>query len=254
MDMFPKVLQLALTELLSKENIVQWNINSNGNVTSVHIRFAPQGHIVNSTPYSQSGVRKSPSQQTRDHQRFQGWTSDLKDSNNGYSPCVVKTSNESEQVGAFCAGSKIDDHIPMLTTMHGQGHFESNQAESINIMPCADMQCQSDREPDKDNETSESMITVDEPDLSEDFEKIVADFRGCVRHTVILGLTKEDGAIVKYETVTEKFEVLPKNDDNMEYCQAKGLINEFNDIRVYIHHWRSEVNEMYKHWQNHKMK
>ncbi len=40
---FPKVLIVALRELLEEQDLVHWNINSNKNVTSVVIRFAMPG-------------------------------------------------------------------------------------------------------------------------------------------------------------------------------------------------------------------
>ncbi len=40
---FPKVLGMALRELLAEQDLVHWNINSNKNVTSVVIRFAMPG-------------------------------------------------------------------------------------------------------------------------------------------------------------------------------------------------------------------
>ncbi len=54
----PKLLTVALRELLEEQDLVHWNINSNENVTSVVIRFAMPGH------YSHTPVtwRKSSSQ------------------------------------------------------------------------------------------------------------------------------------------------------------------------------------------------
>ncbi len=63
---FPKVLRVALRELLEEQDLVHWNINSNKNVTSVVIQFAMPGQYSH-TPVS---WRKSPSQYRRDRQRF----------------------------------------------------------------------------------------------------------------------------------------------------------------------------------------
>ena len=62
MEHLPKVLQMALTELCGEQHLINWNINSNGNITSLHMKFAMPGHIVQVTPVPQSGKRKPPGQ------------------------------------------------------------------------------------------------------------------------------------------------------------------------------------------------
>ena len=53
MDHLPKVLEMALAELFGEQQLVQYNINSNGNITSVSMKFTMPGHVVH-TPVSQS--------------------------------------------------------------------------------------------------------------------------------------------------------------------------------------------------------
>ncbi len=61
-----KVLNVSLLELLEEQNLVRLNINSNGSITSVVIRFTMQGSHDFNTPVT---WRKSPSHYRRNTQR-----------------------------------------------------------------------------------------------------------------------------------------------------------------------------------------
>ncbi len=84
---FPKVLSMALRELLEEQDLVHWNINSNKNVTSVVIRFAIPGQ------YSHTPVtwRKLPSQYRRDRQRFTNYATAQNNSHRGAHLTVIYT-------------------------------------------------------------------------------------------------------------------------------------------------------------------
>ncbi len=78
---FPKVLSVALRELLEEQDLVHSNINSNKNVTSVVLRFAMPGQY-NHTPVT---WRTSPSytQYRRDRQRFTNYVTVQNNSHQG---------------------------------------------------------------------------------------------------------------------------------------------------------------------------
>ncbi len=78
MDKLPNVLGIALAVLIDKQNVIQWNIHSNGNIVNVTMTFAMSDHIAAQSPMPQPQVNsarnKSPAQQRRDDSRAKIWS------------------------------------------------------------------------------------------------------------------------------------------------------------------------------------
>ncbi len=73
MDKLPNGLSIALAALIYEQNVIQWNIHSNGNIVNVTTKFAMSGYVAvqSSMPQPQvnSAMNKSPAQQRRDDTR-----------------------------------------------------------------------------------------------------------------------------------------------------------------------------------------
>ena len=71
MDALPKLLISTIEQVSRDQTLLTWNINSNGDLTTVTIRYSESGHAAR-TPMSRCGTGmrgKSPSQRKRDMYR-----------------------------------------------------------------------------------------------------------------------------------------------------------------------------------------
>ncbi len=55
----PNVLGIALAVLIDEQNVIQWNIHSNGNIENVTMKFAMFGHIAAQSPMPQPQVNSA---------------------------------------------------------------------------------------------------------------------------------------------------------------------------------------------------
>ncbi len=255
-DRLPNVLDVALAVLIDEQNVIQWNIHSNGNIVNVPMTFATPDLAVAQSPMPQPQVNSarnnSRAQQRRDDNWAVVWSQSTPATNcEYYKPSTVTEYNNADIVDIVqvkdISGSNIElsacapSYVPQSVSKLGQ---TSEVADSTVIEhdPKPERETPGHTDPfvdgmknhivNKHEHTHKWNVRNNKikTDNSEDFQKVIIDNRSIVRHTTVRGLTK-CGTIANFETNkhSDFFNVLEKDKDNIEYNESLSVINMFSD-------------------------
>jgi hypothetical protein len=269
MDKLPKILGIALVELIEEQNVMQWNIHSNGNTVNVTMKFAMPGHVGAQSPISQSQVNsmrnKSPAQLRRNNSRAMAWSESTPQTN--FNDCkhsfVPEYNSENVQVRdnsrpnieiSACAPCYVPESVskPGQVIVGSSNNVEDNSKSELETPGHTDSLADIINTVVDSHANKWNSKCIIEADHSESFTKIIIDHRGVVKHTTVRGLTK-DGTIVNFETNkhSDFFHVLEKDEENEEYNDVMNVINMFSDCRNNFYNvWSNETKQMYKHWDH----
>ncbi len=135
MDKLPNVLGIALAALIDEQNVIQWNIHSNGDIVNVTMTFAMSGHIATQShmpqPQVNSTRNRSPAQQRRDDSRVMVWSQSKPETNcEYYKPSTVIEHNTADIADIVLvrdiSGSNIElgacapSYVPQSVSKPGQ--------------------------------------------------------------------------------------------------------------------------------------
>ena len=275
----PKLLSVALTELLSNQQLIHWSMNSNNIVTSVVIRFSEPGHV-GEVPVS---WKKSPAQLRRDrartasyiHEHHQGnqYASDDTQHNttdqrniefmNGNSNGACDNSNfnsfyRTPTSAPVQQTSDLTCEAVVLTPMLSESDTKTetmseecphvNTGSEVNITSYG---CQS--HDIADNKDSESKTSVSSPEkicltgTKEDFTKVVQDWRNCEKVAFLRGLVK-DNTIVEIEIGT-KGPLRMINENDPDYEELRSHINSRKNSGWDMGFWQPTADCMIELWK-----
>ncbi len=216
MDKLPNVLGIALAALIDEQNVIQWNIHSNGNIVNVTIKFAMSGHIAAQSPMPQSQVNsarnKSPAQQRRDDTRAMVCSQSTTETNcEYYKPSTVIEYNTADIADIVrvrdISGSNIElracvpSYVPQSVSKPGQTSEVAHSAVTEHDQkpewktpghtdPVADeMNNHVENKPEHTHKWNLRNNNI-KSDNSEDFQKVIIDHRSILSHTTVRGLTK----------------------------------------------------------------
>ena len=255
MENLPELLQMSLTKLIGEQHLIHWNINSNGNTTSISMKFITPGHIVHATPVSQSGSKKSYGQYQRDMNRYMSWngagqenaTGNIHD-DDSFHENITKQTNGAKQLQSslrasaksYTPGQNMEHHVshevgdqnkPLATnSTDNADHAESTiSSETLDTHKSNDT-C------NNDNNDDISLLDTS-GGIYNTFEKVVVDTRGCLSHTTVRG-KHSNGLIMLYEINNpDSFQVINKT--NSLYEENVSLIDRFRDVRYSTSGWGS---------------
>ena len=272
-ERLPKVLVLALAELIDEQRLIQWNIYSNGNNVNVTMKFTVGECGQSSMSHPMKG--KSPSQTLRDNEISMLWHEST--------PMAVEHNYDHTSYGspgAELSQSMQVGHLPsqdinlragalsyVPTTVSNSGQISEAELTQVKLRsdpnecetdPNSGEICDSKHDPYctsvtdvTPNQRFEDLCPTTGKESSEDFVKIVCDHRTILPYNAIRGTTK-DNKIVSFEIgkETDFFHVMEKTDENsFEFTGYELWIKSFADIR-HQSMWSNEMNEMLKHWNN----
>ena len=253
----PKVLEIALVELLDQQQLFQWNINSNNNITSITLKFAMPGQTGSvSTPVPVYGLRrKSPAQQRRDYSRVHMDNNSYHDYDNNVVQYQHNANYHQEKASNEPTPNEMQSHWAVPSNSNQEGEVSPSKIE-VEISHVTDTmekpeQLPKSIDPANDMDSNEIQIT-DIEKISQEFDKVIIDHRSVVSHNRIIGLHQSKAiAIFEINKSSEFFHI--KTPDDTDYDELMTLIEGFGDTRQsYYQVWTRPTNEMYSEWNKHR--
>ena len=248
----PKLVLIVLEQLLGEKDLLSYNVQVNGEVAYLNLKFGPVGHVEPATP-SPGFRRKSPCEKARDFRRQSAYTQERdynKIKRQNYNFIDSSESHLSEK-------TSLEQVRPCLDLGHARSTLMSGSAPCQDVVPCNNnnsdlIESQSICETADSHDISTSTLVDKANTIHETFNSVVVD-----KESELLGAMTCDNRIVMYAyskpkdlPLTQRIELITcssnKYDKNMDSIRDMENILEDQKILENILEGQTMLEHLYE--------